>query len=46
MTSNYFIVPIKLNLNVGNDEYIILWNFGSRIMSGFEVIDGGPPKPE
>ena len=27
-------------------EYIILWNFGSRIMSGFEVIDGGPPKPE
>ena len=46
MTSNYFILPIKLNLDVGNHEYIILWNFGSRIMSGFEVIDGGPPKPE
>ena len=34
MTSNYVIVSVKLYLNVGNNQYIILWNFGSRIMSG------------
>ena len=34
MTSNYVIVSIKLYLNVGNNDYIILWNFGGRIMSG------------
>ena len=46
MTSNYVIVPIKFSLDVaGNDEQIILGNFGGRIMSGFEVIEVGPPKP-
>ena len=44
MTSNYIIVPIKLCLDVGNDKYIILCTFGSRIMSGFEGKHGGPPK--
>ena len=34
MTSNYVIVSVKLYLNVGNNQYIILWNFGGRIMSG------------
>ena len=27
-------------ISVGNDDYIILFNFGGRIMSGFAVIDG------
>ena len=44
MTSNYIIVPIKLCLGVGNDKYIILCTFGSRIMSGFEGKQVGPPK--
>ena len=49
MTSDYTIVPIKLCLDVGNDEYIILCTFGRRIMSGFEVKQGDrqikqPPK--
>ena len=35
----------QVMLNVGNDECIILYNFGGRIMSGFEVKDGGHPKP-
>ena len=26
-------------INVGKDDYIILCNFGGRIMSGFEVIE-------
>ena len=48
MTSDYTIVPIKLCLDVGNDEYI-LCTFGRRIMSGFEVKQGDrqikqPPK--
>ena len=34
------IVSIKLCLNVRNDEYITLCNFGDRTMSGFEVIEG------
>ena len=34
MTSNNVIVSIKLCLDVGNDGYIILCNFGGR---GFEV---------
>ena len=34
------IVSIKLCLDVRNDEYIILCNFGDRTMSGFEVIEG------
>ena len=33
-------------LDVGNDEYVILRNFGGRFMSSFEVIiRSGPPKP-
>ena len=31
----------KLCLEVGNDEYMIVCNFGGRTMKGFEVIDGG-----
>ena len=34
------IVSIKLCLDVRNDEYIILCNFGDRTMSGFEVTEG------
>ena len=46
MTSYYVTVSIKVFLNVGNDEYIILCNFGGHtIMSGFEVIDGGLQEP-
>ena len=41
MTSNYVIVAIKLCLDVGNDDYIILWNFGGNVMSGFKAIEGG-----
>ena len=41
------IVSIKLCLDVRNDEYIILCNFGDRTTSGFEVIErgllGSPP---
>ena len=40
MTSNYIIVPIKLCLDVGNDKYVILCTFGSRIMSRFEGKQG------
>lgn len=40
MTSDYIIVPIKLSVDVGNDKYIILCTFGSRIMSGFEGKQG------
>ena len=42
MKSNYVIVSIKIRLDLGNDGYIILYNFGDRIMSGFEVKEGGP----
>ena len=45
MKSNYVIVSIKIRLDLGNDGYIILYNFGDRIMSGFKVIEGGPPGP-
>ena len=38
MTSNYVIVAIKLCLDVVNDDYIILWNFGGNVMSGFKAI--------
>ena len=34
MTSNSVIVSVKLCLNVGNNDYITLCNFGDRIMSG------------
>ena len=42
MKSNYDIVLIKIRLDLGNDRYIILYNFGDRVMSGFKVIEGGP----
>ena len=42
MVSNYVIVTIKLYLDAGNGEYIIVWNFGRRIVSGFEVRSGDP----
>ena len=32
-------------MEVGNDDYIIVCNFGGCRMSGFEVIDMGPPSP-
>lgn len=35
----------KLCLVVGNDEHVILCNFGDRSISSFEVIKGTPPKP-
>ena len=31
---------VELDLNVGNDEYISLCNFGDRGMNGFEVTEG------
>ena len=45
MTSDYVILEIGLCMEVGNDEYIIVCNFGGCRMSGFEVIDMGPPSP-
>ena len=41
MTSNDVNLSIKLWLDVGNIEYIILCYFGVRIMRGLEVIEGG-----
>lgn len=35
----YDIMSIELCLDFGNDEHIILCNFGSRIMSDLEVIE-------
>ena len=40
---NYVIKSIKLYVDVGHSEYIILCNFGASIMSGFKGIGGGPP---
>jgi len=37
---NDVIVTIKLCLDVGNDDYIILCYFGGHVMSGFKVIEG------
>ena len=34
MTSNSVIVSVKLCLNVGNNDYITLCNFGDNIMGG------------
>ena len=34
MTSNSIIVSVKLCLNVGNNDYITLCNFGDLIMCG------------
>lgn len=39
------IVSAKLYLVVGNDEHVILCNFGDRSTTSFEVIKGIPPKP-
>ena len=44
MTSNDDILSIKLFLEVGNDKYNIMCNFGDHNMSAFEVI-GGPSAP-
>ena len=44
-TSDYVIVSIKLCLDFGNDDYVILCNFWCRIMSGFDVIDGASEAP-
>ena len=40
MTSDYVIMSIKLCPVVGNNEYIIVCDFVSRRMSGFEVVVG------
>ena len=45
MTSDKVIVSIKLYPEVGNDESIVVCNFGGHRMSGFEVLEGGPPNP-
>ena len=34
MTSNFVIISVKLCLNVGNNDYITVCNFGDHIMSG------------
>ena len=44
MTSDYVIVSIKLCLEGGNDEYIILRNFGGRRTSGSEIIEEDPQR--
>ena len=41
MPSDDIIVAIKLFLEVGNDDYINLCNFGDRSISDFKVIEGG-----
>ena len=41
LTSDYVIVSTKLCPQVGNDEYIIVYNFGGGRMSGFRVTEGG-----
>ena len=43
MTSDYFFVSFKLCPDVGTDKYIVLCNIGGRSVSGFDVIEGGPP---
>ena len=45
MTSDNVIVSIKLCPEVGNDESIVVCNFGGHRMSGFKVLEGGPPSP-
>ena len=39
------VVSIKLCLDVGNDQYIILRNFGGRTKSGLKLQWGTPPFP-
>ena len=43
--TEFVTVSIKLYLDVGNNDYIILRNFGGRIMSGFEFIEGSSGAP-
>ena len=45
MTSDNVIVSIKLCPEAGNDESIDVCNFGGHRMSGFEVLEAGPPRP-
>ena len=45
MTSDYTIVLTKLSPNVGNDECVVLCNFGGYSTSGFEVIEEDPLEP-
>ena len=45
MTSNYVKMSIKLCLNVGNEDYIILCNFGGLIISGLEAEEGVSEPP-
>ena len=40
VTSDYVIVSIKLSPEVGNDEFIIVCNFGGRGMSDLKVMEG------
>ena len=44
MTSDYVVASIKL-CQVGNNKYIIVCSFSGRRMSGFEIIEGRPPRP-
>ena len=45
MTSDNVIVSIKLCPEAGNDESIDVCNFSGHRMSGFEVLEAGPPSP-
>ena len=40
-TSTHYPRPTTFSYTLGNDKWIILCNVGSRIMSGFEVIQEG-----
>ena len=41
MTPRYVIVSVKICLNVGNNDYFTLFNFGDHIMNVIEIIEGG-----
>ena len=45
MTSENVIASIKLCPEVGNDESIVMCNFGGHRMSDCDVLEGGPPSP-
>ena len=45
MTSDNVIVSMKLCPEAGNDESIVVCNFGGHRRSGFEVLERGPPSP-
>ena len=40
LASNRIILSTKLCLDVGNNEYIILCDFGGRIISRLKVVEG------